>query len=199
MWTLTLHFSALAILWGLVFLSELEEEDDWKQWNTYMCSVRWNPPQNISNRSVRWAQIPYRKKKCYVKWTELMMGRWSFYSASSFTLEDSHRRMHLPSSLHYFGLSSYAARVPHASEENDNYCRKRYAGHRQCSKNVYKHFIVGCFSSCTEQNRFLSNEVAAVGLLQVLVLSIFLWNAIDLSLMLGSFRWLVSLPLTATG
>lgn len=49
------------------------------------------------------------------------------------------------------------------------------------------------------QIRFPSNEVAAVGLLQLSVLGIFLWDSVNLSLMLGSLQCLVSLPLTVAG
>ena len=107
------------------------------------------------------------------------MNRGSFYSTSAFTLVDSHINVrvcglrttssNLPSSSHYFGLSSYSTCVSfglddpqrslptptilwsHASEENDNHCRKWHAQHRECPKNLYKQFIVGCFPACTDQ------------------------------------------------
>lgn len=49
------------------------------------------------------------------------------------------------------------------------------------------------------QIRFPSNEVAALGLVQFSVFTIFLWDSINSSLMLSPFWRLAALPLTVTG
>lgn len=116
----------------------------------------------------------------------------SFNFTSSSTLVDSLINMHnlglettssnLPFSPCSFGLS-YSVTVSRATE-NICHCRLLYAGHGKCSNNLNNEFLMGFFSCLHGSIRFPSNEAAAVGLLQVSVLSIFLWDSINLSLML---------------